>query len=58
MMSVKRLYEELKELMEEGLEDCQLYGVRSPLIERKYGKLMVDPQSKTKWMDVSDDENW
>ena len=58
MMSVKRLYEELKELMEEGLEDCQLYGVRSPLLARKYGKLMVDPQSKIKWMDVSDDENW
>ena len=58
MMTVKRLYEELKELMKEGLGECQLYGVRSPLTEREYGSLMEDPESKVKWMDISDDENW
>lgn len=58
MMTVKKLYEELQQLMDEGLEDCQLYGVRSPLMLKKYGKMCEDHRTETKYIDVSDKENW
>ena len=56
MMTVERLYEDLKKLMDEGLGKCQLYGVRSPYLLKEYGKMRED--ARTKYIDVSDDENW
>ena len=58
MITVKKLYEELQQLMDDGLEECQLYGVKSPLMLKKYGKMREDHLTKTKYIDVSDEENW
>ena len=56
MMTVERLYEDLRKLMDEGLGKCQLYGVRSPHSLKENGEMRDD--GRVKWIDVSDDENW
>jgi hypothetical protein len=56
MMTVEQLYEDLKKLMDEGLGKCQLYGVASPYRLKEYGEMRDD--GRTKYIVVSDDENW
>ena len=52
MTTVKALYEDLKKLMDKGMEDCQLYGVRLP------SRCSVNEDNHTKWINVADKENW
>jgi hypothetical protein len=56
MLTVKQLYDDLKKMMEEGLGQCQLYGVASPYKLKEIGKMHDD--GKAKWINVTDDENW
>lgn len=56
VLTVEQLYEDLQKMMDEGLEKCQLYGVASPYKLKEIGKM--HDNGKTKWIDVSDDEDW